>query len=272
MQRNTLLRMAGLTVIASSVLCAQAPSKPMVPDADPKFEVATIKPSESGRPGKSIFLRGSHLLIGNYDVNDLILFAYGLHFKQIVGAPDWFGHTLYDIEGVADVEGQPNLKQEKVMVQKLLTDRFMLKFHHDTKELSVYEIIVDKGGPKLAKATLDQKSSPGIRMRGFGRLSVTNKTMADFASWMTNIVMDRPVNDKTGLADAYTFTLDWTPDDSQFTAFLLPGSRVPRPVEDSSAPPGIYTAIREQLGLKLEPAKTPTDVIVIDQVNRPSEN
>jgi hypothetical protein len=113
MKRKKLLRMAGLIVFASNVLRAQEPSKPMVPNANPRFEVATIKPSESGRPGKSIFLRGRHVLIGNYDVNDLILFAYGLHFKQIVSAPEWFGHTLCDIEGVADVEGQPSVKQEK---------------------------------------------------------------------------------------------------------------------------------------------------------------
>jgi uncharacterized protein (TIGR03435 family) len=132
--------------------------------------------------------------------------------------------------------------------------------------------MIDKGGPKLAKTILDQKSSPGIRMRGFGRLIVINKTMADFAFWMTSIVMDRPVVDRTGLVDRFNFTLDWTPDESQFTAFILPGFTVPPPVEDPSAPPGLFTAIREQLGLKLEPAKAPTDVIVIDHVDRPSEN
>ena len=248
------------------------PLKPMAPDANPGFEVATIKPSEPERPGKSILLKGRHLLIGNYDVNDLILFAFGLHSKQIVGAPDWFSSALYDIDGVADVEGQPSLKQEKIMVQKLLTDRFKLVSHHDMKELSVYAITVEKGGSKLAGTAPDQNSPPGFRMKGFGKLTVVNKTMADFAFWMTSIVMDRPVIDRTGLTDRFNFTLDWTPDDSQFTAFQLPGATIPHPTDEPNAPPGLYTAIREQLGLKLESVKAPVDVIVIDQVKRPSEN
>jgi uncharacterized protein (TIGR03435 family) len=101
---------------------------------------------------------------------------------------------------------------------------------------------------------------------------VVNKTMADFAFWMTSIVMDRPVIDRTGLTERFNFTLDWTPDDSQFTAFLLPGAPIPHPADDPNAPPGLYTAIREQLGLKLESVKAPVGVIVIDQVKRPSES
>jgi uncharacterized protein (TIGR03435 family) len=84
--------------------------------------------------------------------------------------------------------------------------------------------------------------------------------------------MDRPVIDRTGLTDRFNFTLDWTPDDSQFTAFQLPGATIPHSTDDPNAPPGLYTAIREQLGLKLESVKVPVDVIVIDQVKRPSEN
>jgi hypothetical protein len=152
----------------------------VAPDANPEFEVATIKPSELGRPGKAILLKGRHLLIGNYDVNDLILFAFGLHFKQIVGAPDWFSSALYDIDGVADVEGQPSLKQEKIMVQKLLTDRFKLVFHHDMKELSVYAITVEKGGSKLASTAPDQARRPRSSIRLFCIIEVWDSRKAAY--------------------------------------------------------------------------------------------
>jgi uncharacterized protein (TIGR03435 family) len=205
-------------------------------------------------------------------VNDLIAFAYGLDDKQIIGAPDWFGKDLYDIDGVPDVEGRPNQKQMRAMVQKLLTDRFKLAFHRDKKELSVYVITVASGGPKMAKSTAAPDDPPAFFFRALGDLTVRNQTMADFASWMQNGVMDRPVVDQTGLTDRYDFKLLWTPDESQFAQFRGVGAIVPPPTDDAKAPPSLYTAIQEQLGLKMAPAKAPDDVIVIDHVEQPSAN
>jgi uncharacterized protein (TIGR03435 family) len=248
------------------------PVPPMAADANPSFDVATIKPSVPNAPGKGFGFRGGHFVTRNTDLNDLIAFAYGLHPKQIVGAPDWFGTTLFDIEGKPDTEGRPNLKQMGIMVQKLLADRFKLTFHRDKKELAVYVIGVASGGPKMTKSTAGPTDQQGFGFRGLGDLTVRNMTMKEFAAWMQNGVMDKPVMDQTGLTDRYDFQLKWTPDDSQFAAFRGVGAVVPPPTDNPNAPPALYTAIQEQLGLKMGPAKVPDDVIVIDHVEQPSAN
>ena len=109
------------------------PRVPMAADANPSFDVATIKPSTPNRPGKGFGFRGTEFVTQNTNLNDLIAFAYGLHSKQIVDAPAWFDSDLYDIVGKPDTPGQPNLKQMGIMVQKLLTDRFKLQFHRDKR-------------------------------------------------------------------------------------------------------------------------------------------
>lgn len=248
------------------------PVPPMAADANPTFEVATIKPGTPDRQGKLFTVRGRHFITVNTNVNDLIAFAYGLHARQIIGAPDWFGTSLFDIDAVPDAEGRPNQKQMQVMVQKLLADRFQMKFHHDKKELSVYTISVGAGGPKLTKSTGGTNDPGGFMFRGLGDLVVRNLTMAEFATWMQSGVMDKPVVDQTGLTDKYDFTLKWTPDDSQFAQFRGTGATPPKPTDDPNAPPALYTAIQEQLGLKMGPGKAPDDVIVIDKAEKPSAN
>jgi bla regulator protein blaR1 len=250
-----------------------APKLPqMAANANPSFEVATIKPSLPNRPGKNAGFSGGYYRSRNTNVNDLIALAYGLHAKQIVGAPDWFGTDLYDIEGKPDAEGLPNVEQIKTMLQKLLAERFKLTFHHDKRELSVYVISVAGGGPKITKSTSDPNALPTFGFRGLGKLIVTNMTMTDVATWMQAGVMDRPVVDQTELSGRYDFQLNWTPDESQFAQFRGTGRVVPPPTNDPNAPPSLYTAMQEQLGLKMGTAKFPDDVIVIDHVEKPSEN
>jgi uncharacterized protein (TIGR03435 family) len=249
------------------------PVKPMAADANPGFEVVTIKPSDPSRQGKGFGFNGTHFRTINTNLNDLIAFAYGLHSKQIVGAPDWFGTELFDIDGVPDVPGRPSLHQMELMVQKLLPDRFALKFHHEQRELPVYIITVANGGPKMAKTTAGPNDQQGFGFRGLGDLIVRNMTMAEFATWMQSGVMDKPVVDHTGLKDKYDFTLKWTPDESQFAQFR--GSvNIPPPAagDNPNAPPSLYTAMPEQLGLKMEAGKAMDDVIVIDHVEKPSPN
>jgi uncharacterized protein (TIGR03435 family) len=248
------------------------PVPPMAADAALSFDVATIKPSVPNRPGKGFGYRNGHFMTINTDMNDLIAFAYGLHTKQIINGPEWFGTDLFDIEGKPDAEGRPNQKQIQLMVQKLLVDRFKLTFHHDQRELSVYVIGVASGGPKMTKSSAAPNDLPGFGFRALGDLNVHNMTMKDFATWMQNGVMDKPVMDQTGLTDRYDFQLKWTPDESQFAAFRSVGAVVPPPTDDPKAPPALYTAIQEQLGLKMGPAKAPDEVIVIDHVEKPSAN
>jgi uncharacterized protein (TIGR03435 family) len=246
------------------------PPKSMPADAKPGFEVVTIKPSDPDRPGKLFTVRGRHIMTINTNVNDLVTFAYGLHPKQIVDAPAWFGTDKFDLDGVPDVEGQPSSDQLKLLIQKALTERLKLTFHHDERQLSVYALTVGKGGPKMVK-TGDQPADPkNFMFRNLGQLSVTNSTMEDFCHGMQGAVMDKPVVDHTGLTDRYDFQLKWTPDESQFGAM---GIKVPTPnADDPNAPPNLYTALQEQLGLKLEATKAAAGVIVIDHVEKPSPN
>jgi uncharacterized protein (TIGR03435 family) len=245
---------------------------PMAADANPSFEVATIKPSKPDQKGKGFGFRGDRFRTINTNVNDLIAFAYGLHSKQIIDAPPWLGVDLFDIEAKPDVEGRPSPEQMQTMVKKLLTDRFQLKFHRDKRELSVYVITVAGDEPKLTKSTALPTDPSGFGLRGLGDLIVRNLTMAGFATWMQSGIMDKPVVDHTGLTGRYDFQLKWTPDESQFAQFRGTGMVVPPPSNDPNAPPSLYTAIQEQLGLKMSPGKVPDDVIVIDHVEKPSEN
>jgi uncharacterized protein (TIGR03435 family) len=241
----------------------------MAPDASPVFEVATIKPSDPDRPGKAFTVRGRQFATINTTLGDIITFAYGIHAKQITGGPAWLETEKYDLSAQPDGEGQPNERQWKTMLQKLLADRFKLAFHRDKKELSVYAITVGKNGPKLTKSEGNPNGLPGLFFRGLGNLPVTNATMADFAGVMQGAVLDRPVVDQTGLSGRWDFTLKWTPDEFQFGAL---GVRVPPPTNAADAPPDLFTAVQEQLGLKLDSTKAPAEVFVIDRVEKPSEN
>ncbi len=253
------------------------PPKPMPANANPTFEVATIKPSDPSRPGKIFTLRGKDVVTINTTLSDLVTMSYDLHAKQIVGAPAWFDSDKYDLTGRPDVEGQPSVAQLKIMIQKLLADRFQLKFHREKKELAVYTITVTKTGSKVTKSEADANSLPGLF---FGRapqgmnFNVRNATMAEVASVLQGSVLDKPVVDQTGLTEKYDFTLKFTPDSSQMTGF---GPPPPAPagaaaVDPGDAFPDLFTAFQQQLGLKLESTKAPADVIVIDKVEKPSAN
>ena len=248
------------------------PIPPMAADANPSIEVATIKPSKPGARGKGFGFRGREYHTFNTDTYDLIAFGYGLDTKQIVGAPAWFESDLYDVDLLPDAPGRPSSQQSRDLIQKLLVSRFQLKFHYEKRELAVYAITVAKGGPKLTKATEPPTAPQAFFFRALGDLTVRNQTMTDFATWMQSGVMDRPVVNQTGLKGRYNFQLKWTPDDSQFTQFRSAGITVPSATNAANAPPNLYRAIQQQLGLKIEPTKAMDDVMVIDHVNHPSPN
>lgn len=246
------------------------PPTPMAETANPSFEVATIKPSSPGQPGRAITVKGRQFITLNTSLSHLLTFAYGIHPRQVSGGPSWMETDLFDITAQPDGAGQPNDRQWRLMLQKLLADRFSLKFHRDTRELSVYAITVGRGGPKLTKSSGDPNGLPALFFRGLGNLPVVNATMADLAGVLQSTVLDRPVVDQTGIAGRWDFQLLWTPDEFQFPGL---GARPPVPAAASpDAPPDLFTAFQEQLGLKLEGAKAPAEVFVIDSVSKPSEN
>ena len=194
----------------------------------------------------------------NATVATIFLVAYGIHGKQIVGGPAWFSKDRYDINGVPDVPGVPSLKQMQAMYQKLLADRFHLIFHREVREIPIYALTVAKGGAMLKPADPNENLNTGNSGGGGQRtLKFTNMSMPDFALNM-NFYEDRPVIDQTALPGRYDFTLRWT---SDVSAENEPG-----------APPSLFTAIKEQLGLRLDAVKGPAEVFVIDRVERPSAN
>lgn len=242
---------------------------PMAADADPSFEVATVKPSKPDQPGKGFMVRGDQFRTLNTTLTDLITFAYGVQQKQVVDAPSWMDTDKWDIEAKPDVPGSPNRKQVETMVDKLLADRFQLKFHKDSKELSAYVLTVAKGGQKMTAGSTDPNQLPGLFFRGLGVLTVQNATMEDFAHLMQSAVLDRPVVDQTNLPGKWNFLLKWTPDESQFGGM---GIKVPPPSTAADAPAPLFTAIQEQIGLKLEAGKAQVPVLVIDKAEKPSAN
>lgn len=242
--------------------------KAMAANASPGFEVATIKPSAPDTPGKLLTMRGRTFMTVNTTLNDLITMAYDVHVRQIVGGAPWMETDKYDITGQPDVEGLPNQQQVKTMLQKLLTDRFRLTFHRDKQELPAYAIKTGNTAHKLAKSAGDPNGLPSLLFKGLGVLPAVNASMADLARVMQIAVLDRPVVDQTGIQGRFDFLLQWTPDESQFASF----GPVPRPAPGPNAPPGLFTAIQEQLGLRMESTRAPVDVLVIDRVEKPSEN
>ena len=245
------------------------PLSPMPADANPSFDVATIKPSDTSAPHGTFFrTNGRHVIAYNISVGGLIAYAYGLHEKQIVDGPSSLLATHLDIDGLPDIEGHPNLKQSRLMFQKLLFSRFKLTFHNESRELPAYAIQIAKGGPKLALTTRKPGDSTNFSYNCQAVLTVRNASVADVAKGMQEVFMDRPVVDQTGLHNRYDFDLKWTPDESQSYCPSDPA----RSRDDPNAAPDLYTAIQEQLGLRLIRTKAPIQAMVIDHVETPSEN
>ena len=233
---------------------------PMAADANPTFEVATIKPTRPDEHGPRYDFRSRRFSVIHASLSDLLKFSYGLQQSQIAKTQDWVDSESYDISAEADGEGDPSIKQWQSMVGKLMADRFQLKFHYEKREQSVYVLSVVKSGPKLTKSQSDANTPAGFGFGPAGHCGATNATMADIAHMMGLGVLNRPVVDQTGHTGRFDLRLTWTPDG-------------PAPATESAdAPPDFFTAIQEQLGLKLVSARAPVDVLVIDHDERPSAN
>jgi uncharacterized protein (TIGR03435 family) len=230
----------------------------MAADVDPTYEVATIKLSRP-EEGRSLVRQGRRFVTTATSIVDLMMFAYGVHVKQIANAPRWLENDRYDVTLLQAGEGQPSDAQLKEMMRKLLSDRLKLTLRHEQRNLSVYKIVTLKGGEKLV-GSLNKNGPAGVGT-GRGTMTVKSGTIADFAGFLQRYIgMDRPVIDRTGLPERYDFTLRWTPDDLRNTAGV------------TDEFPDFFTAIEQQLGLKLEAATESVDVLVIDDVARPTEN
>jgi uncharacterized protein (TIGR03435 family) len=245
----------------------------MKADAKPGIEVATIKPSDPNRPGKLFTVRGQDVVTINTTLSDILTMAYDLHPKQLVGAPAWVESDKFDITAKPDVPGQPNVAQMKMIFQKLVEDRFELKFRREKRDLNVYALTMGKSGKKFETSKSDPNGLPGLFFRGPGpgiALNVTNATIQEFCNLLQSAVLDKPVVDQTGLGEKYDFVVKFTPQPGQMTG--LGGPQQPPAADNPDAPPDLFTAIQQQLGLKLESTKAPAEVLVIDKLEKPSAN
>ncbi|HEY4356742.1 MAG TPA: TIGR03435 family protein [Acidobacteriaceae bacterium] len=248
------------------------PRKSMAADAEPGIEVSTIKPNDSGgRSLQVLTFRGRHLITVNSSLADLIMFAYSVQMKQIIGAPNWIEQDRYDIDATPDREGTPTADQVRIMIRKLIADRFQLKFHHDKRELSAFVLTVGKDGARL------KASQPNGNLHGIGiqpaktgaMMFANNAPIPAFTSFLQSNVFDRPVVDQTGLTGRYDLTVTFTPDDSLFNGHSL---GFPKTADGVEPAPNLFEAIQQELGLKLTSEKTQVDVLVLDHVEKPSAN
>ena len=250
----------------------------------PSFEVVSIKPSNPAgdrRPFYSIRPGGGFMAV-NATVIALIQSAYGgINDFQISGGAGWMSSERFDIN--AKPEGAYNQDQFGLLLQSLLAERFHLVVRRETREMPVYALVADRNGPKFKTANDSAPNlidlggatnpragrQPVMRLRA-GLMIAQDVTMSTFAFQLSK-VLDRSVADKTGLTGKYDFRLDWTPDENQTANFRTRG--VADREDPPTAPgPSLFTALQEQLGLRLASEKGPVEMLVIERIERPSEN
>ena len=234
------------------------------------FDVATIKPVDpDAKAGRYIIMQGTNRFVEKaYTLKLLIAAAYDLNPRTISGGPGWIESDHYDIVAVTPGEVRPSHDEQMSMLRNLLADRFKLTFHREQKVFSIYELEIAKNGPKLKASTAPPDDPPALISTVYPQrivMPARNATMSDLARLMQRAILDRPVVDKTGLSGRYDFDLEWAPDETQF------GGEVPVASADAPSPP-LFSAIQQQLGLKLEATKGPVAALVVDKVERPSAN
>jgi uncharacterized protein (TIGR03435 family) len=228
----------------------------------PAFEVASIRPSRDSRAGSNLdSAPGGRLTATNITVRELIRLAYDVKDYQIERAPGWVDGELFDIHAKSAGGKSRSMEEERSLVRGLLEDRFQLKTHRETKQMGVYLLVVGKNGPKL---TAHNDGTGAKTRKGCGHLAGTRVTM-DVIATVLSRQFERDVLNRTNLPGKYDFQLDWTPDAG-------PCAATEGQEGEPTVRPSIFTAIQEQLGLKLEPAKGPGEILIVDHVAKPSEN
>lgn len=266
----------GMVLLASALLNAQSPPK------RPQFEVASIKPNNSGDRNSSMGSQGpGRFDAKNIPVRTFVAEAYDVRGFQIYGAPDWLASETYDIaakseEPVAKLSNEESWSDTKEKLKTLLEDRCALKLHRETRELPVYNLTIAKSGVKVNPSdciVFDINNRPpapapgeprpkfcnnlrGGREGAYSTIAATGYKMSNLVRWLSGET-GRTVVDKTGYSEKFDAAMKWTPDGSP---------------PQADAGPSIFTALQEQLGLKLESAKGPVEILVIDHVERPSSN
>jgi bla regulator protein blaR1 len=254
--------------LAAGLALAQTPASPK------QFDVSTVKPNSTDDRRVLLSLQpGGRFVSTGTTLKLLMTEAYGVRDFQIFGGPGWLNTDRWDIVAKAeDVADRIPIEQFRPMLRVLIEDRFQLKVHREMKEMPAYVLLVGKSGSKLQA----NSGGPGPMLRmGRGELTGKKASMAMVLQVLSQ-QLGRPLIDKTGLTGEYDFTLQWTPEPGQGGfAGGPPGGPPgagPEPPPPAADGPSIFTAIQEQLGLRLDSQKVPVETIVIDSVEKPSEN
>jgi uncharacterized protein (TIGR03435 family) len=250
----------------------------------PEYAVTTVKPAKSDDGRVMMMFTPDGISVSGVTLQLLLREAFGVGDDRILGAPGWVKTNRFDIEAKVDGADVPKLakispEQRRTMLVPLLADRFGLRFHHETRELPVYALVIAKGGSRL-KESATPDTAPGggpprrmTMIRGRGNIEGQGSSIENLVHVLSE-QLGRTIIDKTGLTGTYDYTLNWAPDDAPHMGGEPGGG--PPGGDDASPPdaggPSVFTAIQEQLGLKLEPQKGPVDVIIVDHVEAPSAN
>jgi uncharacterized protein (TIGR03435 family) len=227
------------------------------PAAGPRFEVASIRPSKADpQSGSGIWTGHGRIDAQNVTLKRCIMGAWGVGPHEISGGPDWLNSDRFEILAKSDrpTDEDPELMR---MLQSLLADRFKLALHRETKVMHAFVLEVAKNGPKLEKAPPGESATNTSSGTTAKSIVVRCTGMDGFARVLAR-EMDLPVVNHTGLEGIFSFRLQWAPEDAR--------------TSDAASGPSIFTAIREQLGLRLRAEKAPVEILVIDRAEKPSPN
>jgi len=237
-------------VAALSTLAGAAQSEP----AQPGFDVVSIHRNVHGGDARVDISHG-RVTMNNATLRTLIRNGYDIQNFQFAGGPSWLDSDAYDISAITADHADVSEKQYRELVRTLLEKRFQLKVHWETRQGDVYALVVAKSGSKLKAGNATKETGLNTNIAGhLGQMVGINAPVFYLSSVLSN-KLSHPVLDKTGLQGKYDWTLVWDPD---------PGTE--------STEPSIFTAVQEQLGLKLDAQKGPVQTLVLDSVERPSEN
>jgi uncharacterized protein (TIGR03435 family) len=251
-----------LTVLAVGQTNSPAPQSAA---KSPAYEVVSVKPAKPDCPGMSISMAPGRFMARCITPWGLLYNAYEVRFlnEYPPGLPDWADKAKFDVDAKMDEDAAAGLikltqeergKRSDRMLQSLLADRFNLRVHYESRELPIYALVAAKGGPKLKPWPTDEK--PRGTSWGHSQIRIQGGPIGGLVTGLSN-TLSRTVVDQTGLAGNYDINLKWTPDEQQGTP---------------DAGPTLFTALQEQLGLRLKPDKGPVQVLVVDHIEQPSEN
>jgi uncharacterized protein (TIGR03435 family) len=261
---RSLLWAAGVVAFLMGIANCNA-ARAEAQDEPPSFEVASIRPHVSEVRVVSTSISGSRVTFLAYPLLGLVMDAYQVKRTQVTGGPEWMTEERYDINARMTGEGTPTIPEVRLALQKLLVERFQLKAHRENRQMIVYALTVGKKGPNLKASTADQSS---LRFGASGSAPVSEivasrGSMGQLADQLANAGLDRPVLDETGLTGAYDYTLRWA------SGLSVP-ERSDTQAADPNSPPSLFTALQEQLGLKLSSEKRLVETLHIDSVQKPS--